>query len=47
MFRYDIEGYSYGVGKPIDLTYVGYLYINGKTLSFNYFNRNEKIMSGI
>ena len=32
MYRYDLEGYSYGEGKPIDLTWVGYAY-----------NGNEKI----
>jgi hypothetical protein len=26
MFRYDIRGYSYGIGRPLSFTFVGYLY---------------------
>ena len=26
MFRYDLTGYSYGIGRPISFTWVGYLY---------------------
>ena len=28
MYRYTLMGYSYGVGKPMDCTWVGYLYDN-------------------
>ena len=26
MYRFDLEGYSYGVARPLDLVWVGYLY---------------------
>ncbi|XP_063728855.1 uncharacterized protein LOC134856517, partial [Symsagittifera roscoffensis] len=28
MYRFDLEGYSYGVARPLDLVWVGYLYNN-------------------
>ena len=30
MYRFDLEGYLYGEGKPIDLVWVGYTYTDGQ-----------------
>ncbi len=45
MYRYDIRGYMYGVGKPIDLTFVGYPYSNDELISASTVNRNQAIMT--
>ena len=41
MGRYDVRGYAYGAGKPIDLTWVGYSYNNGEYINNSTVNRNK------
>lgn len=45
MYRYDIRGYSYGIGKPIDLTFVGYPYSDDSLIQASTLNRNQAIMT--
>lgn len=45
MYRYDVRGYSYGEGKPIDITYVGYPYTDDTLNQASVFNRNQAIMN--
>ena len=32
MFRYDLTGYSYGIGRPLSFTWVGYLYSGNRQI---------------
>lgn len=32
MWRYDLTGYSYGIGRPLSMTWVGYTYRDGATI---------------
>ena len=47
MYRYDIEGYSYGVGAPIDLTFVGYPYTSSPLCKPWVVNRNKDLMPNL
>ena len=41
MYRYDLIGYSYGLGQPLDLTWVGYPYKgDGKNHQSSAIDRN-------
>jgi hypothetical protein len=39
MWRYDLTGYSYGIGKPINFTWVGYFY-DGSVVEGEIINGN-------
>ena len=44
MYRFDLTGYAYGIGKPIDITWVGYNYTNvEKPIHDSCINRNENL----
>ena len=44
MFRFDLNGYAYGIGKPLDVTWVGYNYKGvPEPIHSCYINRNEDL----
>ena len=47
MYRYDVTGYIYGIGKPLDITWVGYNYVNVekpvRTFEFNRYKSEYDI----
>ena len=45
MYRFDLRGYSYGEGKPLDLTWTGSNYIDGDIVQAYEKNRNTEIMT--
>ena len=44
MYRYDLRGYAYGEAAPLDLTWVGYNFIDGTFERTSQHNRYEQIM---
>ena len=44
MYRFDLEGYSFGSGTPLDITWCGYNYTNVEVpMNQSNYNRNESL----
>ena len=46
MYRFDLEGYAYGQGVPLDLVWTGYSYTNEPTFLTHTceYNRNRDLI---
>ena len=44
MYRYQLKGYLYGEGKPLDLIWVGYPYIDEELMQSSRVNLHENLI---